>query len=122
LAVEWLCRNATEGDFTRIAAVLQQVGDQPETPWPSLVALYEVTFHVAVFRAAHHERLYQAWRSLRSQMFIDLVYRRAGRDDFGQWVIDHEKFLEVLMHRKQRDAVETVENHVEGPHGPRGVP
>ena len=120
LAVEWLCRNATEGDFTRIAAVLQEVGDQPETPSPSRVAVLDVAFHDAVFRAAHHERLYRAWCSLRSQMFIDLVYRRAGRDDFGQWVIDHEKFLEVLMHREQRQAVEMVENHVEGPHGPTG--
>ena len=48
LAVEWLCRNATEADFTRIAAVLQQVGDQPETPSPSRVAALDVAFHDAV--------------------------------------------------------------------------
>ncbi len=29
LAVEWLCRNATDADFARIAVVLQQVGDLP---------------------------------------------------------------------------------------------
>ena len=34
---------------------------------------------------------------------------------------DHEKFLEVLRHRNQREVVEMVEDHVEGPHGPRGA-
>jgi DNA-binding GntR family transcriptional regulator len=118
LAVDWLCRNATEGDFTRIAVVLQQVGDLPGPLSPSRVAALDVAFHDAVFRAAHHERLYRSWRSLRSQIYIDLVYRRALRDDVGQWVIDHQKFLEVLRHRNQHDVMEMVEAHVEGPHGP----
>jgi DNA-binding GntR family transcriptional regulator len=120
LAVDWLCRNATEGDFTRIAVVLQQVGDLAGPLSPSRVAALDVAFHDAVFRAAHHERLYRSWRSLRSQIYIDLVYRRALRDDVGQWVIDHQKFLEVLRHRNQRDVMELVEAHVEGPHGPTG--
>jgi DNA-binding GntR family transcriptional regulator len=122
LAVDWLCRNATEADFTRIAAVLQQVGDLAETEplSPSRVAALDVAFHDAVFRAAHHERLYQSWRSLRSQIYIDLVYRRALRDDVERWVSDHQKFLEVLRHRNQRDVEELVAGHVEGPHGPTG--
>jgi DNA-binding GntR family transcriptional regulator len=121
LAVDWLCRNATEGDFTRIAVVLQQVGELPGPLSPSRVAALDVAFHDAVFRAAHHERLYRSWRSLRSQIYIDLVYRRAHRDDVGQWVIDHQKFLEVLRHRNQPEVVEMVEAHVEGPHGPTGA-
>jgi len=121
LAVEWLCRNSTEGDFTRIAAVLQQVGELPGPLSPSRVAALDVAFHDAVFRAAHHERLYGAWRSLRSQIYIDLVHRRALRDDVEQWVTDHQRFLEVLMHRNQREVLDMVEAHVEGPHGPTGV-
>jgi hypothetical protein len=35
-------------------------------------------------------------------------------------VIDHQKFLEVLRHRDQRDVMELVEGHVEGPQGPTG--
>jgi DNA-binding GntR family transcriptional regulator len=122
LAVDWLCRNATEADFTRIAAVLQQVGDlaEAEPLSPSRVAALDVAFHDAVFRAAHHERLYKSWRSLRSQIYIDLVYRRALRDDVAQWVIDHQKFLEVLRGRNERDVMELVAGHVEGPHGPTG--
>jgi DNA-binding GntR family transcriptional regulator len=120
LAVDWLCRNATEGDFTRIAVVLQQVGELPGPLSPSRVAALDVAFHDAVFRAAHHERLYRSWRSLRSQIYIDLVYRRALRDDVGQWVIDHQRFLEVLRERNERDVMEMVGAHVEGPHGPTG--
>lgn len=120
LAVEWLCRNATEADFTRIAAVLQQVGELPGPLSPSRVAALDVAFHDAVFRAAHHGRLYQAWRSLRSQIYIDLVYRRAMRDDVERWVTDHQKFLEVLRGRNERQVMAMVEAHVEGPHEPTG--
>jgi DNA-binding GntR family transcriptional regulator len=84
------------------------------------VAALDVAFHDAVFRAAHHGRLYQSWRSLRSQIYIDLVYRRARRDDVERWVTDHQKFLEVLRGRNERQVMAMVEAHVEGPHEPMG--
>ena len=81
--------------------------------WPSLtsvprpltrsaVASLDVAFHDAVYQAAHHERLYQAWLGLRSQIFLYLVHRGALRADFADsWLTDHEEYLEVLMRRKR---------------------
>jgi DNA-binding GntR family transcriptional regulator len=115
LAAEWICRNATESDFARMAAVLQQFDKLPQPPTRSMVAGLDVAFHDAVFQAAHHERLYSAWLSLRSQIFLYLVHRGALRHDFAHsWLKDHEDFLEVLRRRKRSAAIKVVEGHIEG--------
>ena len=115
LAVECLCRHATDADFKRIAAVLQEFDKLPRPLTRSVVAGLDVAFHDAVFQAAHHERLYRAWLSLRSQIFLYLVHRGALRSDYAQsWLKDHQDFLEVLMHRKRSQAVKMVEGHIEG--------
>ena len=68
LAAEWLCRNATSGDFKRMAEVLGQFDKLARPLTRSAVAGLDVAFHDAVYQAAHHERLYQAWLALRSQI------------------------------------------------------
>jgi DNA-binding GntR family transcriptional regulator len=114
LAAEWLCRNATEDDFKRMAGVLREFNNLPQPVTRSAVAGLDIAFHDAVFRAAHHERLYQAWLALRSQMFLYLVHRGALRPDFTKtWLKDHEDFLDVLKRRQRAQALKTVEAHIE---------
>ena len=117
VAGEWLCRNATEVDFARMADVLHQFDKLPRPLTRSLVAGLDVAFHDAVFRAAHHERLYQAWLTLRSQIFLYLVHRGALRHDFAtSWLGDHEEFLDVLSRRKRSQVVKMIEVHIEAPY------
>jgi DNA-binding GntR family transcriptional regulator len=115
LAAECICRQATDADFERISAVLQQFDKLPRPLTRSKVAGLDVAFHDAIFQAAHHERLYRAWLSLRSQIFLYLVFRGALRHDFAQsWLKDHEDLLEVLTRRKRAPAVKLVEAHIDG--------
>ena len=115
LAAECICRQATDADFECIAAVLQQFHKLPRPLTRSKVAGLDVAFHDAIFQAAHHERLYRAWLSLRSQIFLYLVFRGALRHDFAQsWLKDHEDLLEVLTRRKRAPAVKLVEAHIDG--------
>ena len=115
LAAEWLCRKATDADFRRMADVLKDFDKLPRPLTRSAVASLDVAFHDAVYQAAHHERLYQAWLALRSQIFLYLVHRGALRTDFVRsWLQDHEDYLEVLMRRKRTTSVKIVEAHIEG--------
>jgi DNA-binding GntR family transcriptional regulator len=115
LAAEWLCRNATAGDFKRMAEVLSQFDKLARPLTRSAVAGLDVAFHDAIYQAAHHERLYQAWLGLRSQIFLYLVHRGALRADFAEsWLKDHEDLLEVLTRRKRVLAVKIVDGHIEG--------
>jgi DNA-binding GntR family transcriptional regulator len=115
LAAEWLCRNSTAGDFKRMAEVLSQFDTLARPLTRSAVAALDVAFHDAIYQAAHHDRLYQAWLGLRSQIFLYLVHRGALRADFAEsWLQDHEYLLEVLTRRKRVLAVKVIDGHIEG--------
>jgi len=115
LAVEWVCSQAAERDFAAMAAVLGRFDTLPAPPTRSAVAALDVEFHDAIFVAAHHERLYQAWLGLRSQIFLYLVNRGALRADYATtWRGDHEELLQILLRRKRLPAVKFVEGHIEG--------
>ncbi len=115
LAVEWACRFATEDDLEQIGAVLARFDTLPKPLTRTSVANLDVEFHDAVFKAAHHHRLYSAWTALRSQIALFLLQRGALREDFSTtWRADHEEFLAALKSRKRSDAVKQVEGHIEG--------
>ncbi len=115
LAVEWVCAQATASDFARLAALLDDFDKLPAPPARSAVAALDVAFHDAIFLAAHHERLYQAWLGLRSQIFLYLTKSGALRPDYATtWRDDHQELLSVLERRKRAAAVKLVEGHIEG--------
>jgi|SRR5579871_1195714 len=115
LAAEWLCRNASDADLDAIGAVLAKVDLLPKPLEKFAVANLDVEFHDAVFKAAHHDRLYRAWEGLRSQIFLFLLQGGALRTDFDvTWRGDHEAFLDVLRSRKVSAAQREVERHIEG--------
>ena len=117
LAAEWLCRNAGAGDFERMSEVLEQFSKLPRPLGRAAVAGLDIAFHDAIFQAAHHQRLYRSWLSLRSQMFLYLVHQGALRENFAEsWLQDHEQLLEVLVLRKRVAAVKVVVRHIEVPY------
>jgi DNA-binding GntR family transcriptional regulator len=102
-------------DLAGIARVLQKFDSLPKPPTRTAVANLDVEFHDAVFRAAHHERLYRAWMALRSQISLFLLQRGALRSDYSTtWRADHEELLAALTSRKRSAAVKLVEVHIEG--------
>lgn len=115
LAADWVCQNATDQDFARLGAILDRFDSLASPTTRSAVAALDVDFHNAIFLAAHHERLYQAWLGLRSQIFLYLVNRGALRQDFATtWRGDHEELLHVLLRRKRGPAMKFVESHIKG--------
>lgn len=115
LAVEWVCSFASDEDIANLANILAKFDSLPRPLTRMAVANLDVEFHDAVFKAAHHERLYRAWTALRSQISLFLLQRGALREDFSTtWREDHEEFLAVMRSRKRARAVKQVEGHIEG--------
>lgn len=117
VAAEWACQRATEYDFSCINDVLEQF-KRLERPFtrPEVAAL-DIAFHDAVVRSAHHARLYRAWLSLRSQMFLYLVKQGMVEKDFARsWLDDHEQYLAALLQRKPRQAIAAAERHIDRPY------
>jgi DNA-binding GntR family transcriptional regulator len=118
LAVEQACRRATTADLMPLEAILTLFQATPrEQITRKKVAGYDIDFHDALFRAAHHKRLYRAWEGLRSQVMVFLLLRDALPDDYlDSWHRDHANLLDLVRRCDVAAAVAAIEAHIGGAH------
>ena len=118
LAVEHACQRATAADLAPMEAILVLFRSIPRTNITrQKVAELDIEFHDALFRAAHHRRLYRAWEGLRSQVMVFLLLRDALPDDYlDSWHKDHNDLLVLLRARDKSGAAAAIEKHIGGAH------
>jgi DNA-binding GntR family transcriptional regulator len=115
LAVANAARLGTEADFAALDAILHEFrgtdSSQPLTEQEA--ADQDVRFHDAVYRAAHHERLYAAWSSIRSQVYVLLLGRNVAGPDFREdTYFGHLELAYLIRARDQARVVTAIENHL----------
>jgi DNA-binding GntR family transcriptional regulator len=75
----------------------------------------DVAFHDTVYRAAHHDRLYSAWTTIRSQVALALLRRRVVNLDYPELVVEeHAALAATLAERKADDAKAQTAVHIAG--------
>lgn len=116
LAVRSACEKATAEDFAPLEAILLLFQSIPRASITRRrVAELDIDFHDALFRAAHHARLYRTWETLRSQIFVFLLLRDGLPDDYlTSWYRDHSRLLELVRTRETALAEATIESHIGG--------
>ena len=118
LATEWACRNATSADIAAMEGILKDFeGLSEKERTPREVGKLDLAFHSAIFRAAHHDRLYRAWEILGSQIHSFLIYtwsRDATLDEtlMKVWAPGHRKMLELIKSGDVKASQEECERHV----------
>lgn len=118
LALEWACKNATSADLAEMEEILtyyRRLPDKQRTPRE--VSKIDLDFHSALFKAAHHDRLFKAWEILRSQIHAFLVYtwsrdENVNKNYMPTWESDHQRVLEVVASRKLGSARKEIHDHV----------
>lgn len=116
LAVTSACERATEVDFAPLEAILTLFQSVPRASMTRRrVAELDIDFHDALFRAAHHGRLYRAWEALRSQIFVFLLLRDGLPNDYlVSWYRDHARLLQLVKDRDKATAAACIEEHIGG--------
>ncbi len=115
LAVVEAVRRGTESDFAILDDILHEFrgtdSSQPLTEQEA--ADQDVRFHDAVYRAAHHERLYVAWSSIRSQVYVLLLARNVAGPDFREdTYFGHLELAYLIRARNAERVVKAIENHL----------
>lgn len=119
LAIEWACKNATASDIEAMEDVLRNYAKLTEKQrTPSVVSGIDLDFHTALFAAAHHDRLLQAWTVLRSQILAFLVYtwskdKNINKTFLPSWAPDHAAIVEIIRNKQTKKAKDMVSAHVE---------
>ena len=116
LAAQRAVRYATEEDFAAMEAVLRAFDDVlSHNPSEKEVADLDVRFHDLIYRAAHHQRLYDCWSNLRAQIYIFLLSRNVANPDFRVVTVrSHQDLLDILRTRDEARAVQEIEAHMLG--------
>ena len=118
LALEWACKNATEEDFDRVEAILEEYENLPSNSrTPREIAKLDLAFHTGLFSAAHHERLYRSWEVLCSQFHAFLVYtwsqdEKVNKALMPNWGPDHRKILNLVKAKDVNGAKKEMTGHV----------
>jgi len=73
----------------------------------------DLDFHDAVFAAAHHRRLEEAWRAIRSQVHLFLLIRLGSSDDeyTRHIATEHRELADVLIARDEERALQLFADH-----------
>jgi DNA-binding GntR family transcriptional regulator len=116
LAIQRAARYATDQDFAAMEAVLAAF-DVALSRGPSEkeVAELDVRFHDLIYQAARHQRLYDCWANLKSQIYIFLLSRNVADPDFRDITVkSHAALLEAIRARDEARATTEIEGHLRG--------
>jgi DNA-binding GntR family transcriptional regulator len=116
LAMQRAVRYATDRDFVALETVLADF-DIALSRGPSVkeVAELDVRFHDLIYQAARHQRLYDSWANLKSQIYIFLLSRNVANPDFREVTVkSHADLLEALRARDEARATTEIEAHLRG--------
>jgi DNA-binding GntR family transcriptional regulator len=116
LAIQRATRYATAQDFAAMEAVLASF-DVALAYGPSEkeVAELDVRFHDLIYQAARHQRLYDCWANLKSQIYIFLLSRNVVDPDFREITVKaHAALLEAIRTRDEARATTEIEDHLRG--------
>ncbi|RSM81673.1 GntR family transcriptional regulator [Kibdelosporangium aridum] len=110
LAVGLVIAHATEADIAAIedaAARMARAADEHE------MVRYDIEFHDAVYAAAHHQRLQDAWYAIRSQVHLFLLTRVGlNSADYLSTIPDeHRELVAALRARDTEAALELFAVH-----------
>jgi len=115
LAMTEAARNASQEDLERLQRVVEQMRSARQRGADEPLVRLDVEFHDIVYQAAHHERLYAAWTTIRSQVALSLLRRRVVNKDYPELVVDeHAALARTLASRDAEQARIEIAAHIQG--------
>jgi DNA-binding GntR family transcriptional regulator len=114
MAASEASREATREEFRRLHDIVAQMQAARLVGNDDALVRLDVEFHDAIYQAAHHPRLYAAWSTIRSQVALALLRRRALSDDYARIVVgEHSELAKVLASNDPAKVVELITSHLE---------
>lgn len=113
LAVRMAIRRHDESDVQALEQALAALtSGMKRKITEQTAARLDVEFHDRIFRAAHHDRLYRSWMSIRMQVHWFLLLRTIASQDWRNNMInDHNRILELILSGDEEGAVSAIGEH-----------
>jgi DNA-binding GntR family transcriptional regulator len=114
MAAREASREATQEDFLRLHEITARMQAARLAGNDVALVRLDAEFHDAIYQAAHHRRLYAAWGTIRSQVALALLRRRALSDDYAGIVVsEHIELADVLASNDPVRMDRLITSHLE---------
>jgi len=112
-AIERRRAPATTSDLDLLSGVLSPC----QRPWTSRRLPHDqldAQFHDKLYRAAHHDRLWNAWNSIRSQVVLSLVVKRHTSNEYYRHkvIAEHQELFDVVSSRDADACEKAIREHL----------
>lgn len=114
LAMRLAIRRHTPDDLLRLEHALTDIETAiDDEPTDHVAARIDVEFHDCIYLAAHHDRLYASWQTIRTQVYWFLLSRNIAAQDWRDtFVQGHAALLELIRDGDEERAVKAIEQHM----------
>jgi DNA-binding GntR family transcriptional regulator len=105
---------ATQADLDNLAAAVKALSKAFVDQNDYVLIKLDVEFHDALYRSAHHDRLWNAWSSIRSQVLLSLLTKRHASNEYYRDLViaEHEELLRVIRSRDGRACEKAIRIHL----------
>ena len=105
---------ATTSDFDLMSGVLTSMSKAVEDQSDFDMIQMDVRFHDKLYQAAHHDRLWNAWNSIRSQVTLSLVVKRHTSNEYyrDKVIAEHQELFDVVRSRDADACERAIRDHL----------
>jgi|ERR1700761_716235 len=105
---------ATTSDFDLMSGVLTSMSKAVEDQSDFDMIQMDVRFHDKLYQAAHHDRLWNAWNSIRSQVTLSLVVKRHTSNEYyrDKVTAEHQELFDVVRSRDADACERAIRDHL----------
>ena len=106
--------SATQADLDQMNQVLTAMSRALNDESDHAMIQLDLQFHDCLYRAARHDRLWNAWSSIRSQVMLSLLVKR---DTFNEYyrdkvIAEHQDLLRVVAARDPEACERAIRDHL----------
>jgi DNA-binding GntR family transcriptional regulator len=89
---------ATTSDLDLMSGVLTSMSKAVDDQSDFDMIQLDVQFHDKLYRTAHHDRLWNAWNSIRSQVMLSLLVKRHTSNEYyrDKVIAEHQHLFDVV--------------------------
>jgi DNA-binding GntR family transcriptional regulator len=104
----------TTSDLDAMSGVLTSMAQAMEVQSDFDMIQLDVEFHDKLYRAAHHERLWNAWNSIRSQVTLSLLVKRHTSNEYyrDKVIAEHQELFDAVRSRDAEVCEKAIREHL----------
>ena len=105
---------ATPSDLDLLGGVLTSMAKAMEVESDFDMIQLDVQFHDKLYRAAHHERLWNAWNSIRSQVTLSLLVKRHTSNEYyrDKVIAEHQELFDAVRSHDADACEKAIREHL----------